>query len=157
MALSTKRPGTRPIGLQAFLGPGSVAVVGATDSPGKVGQAVMQNLLAAGFAGEIYPVNQARAEIAGPRAHRSLSSLPEIPVLPAIATPAATGPAVIEECAALGVPAAIIVSAGFREAGPEGKKLEQQILSTVRRGGMRVVGPNCLGIMSPSTHLNATF
>ena len=102
-------------------------------------------------------MNPARAEIGGHRAYPSLSALPEVPDLAVIVTPAPTVPGIIEECAGLGIPAAIIISAGFREAGAQGRELEREILGTVRRSPVRVVGPNCLGIMSPSTRLNATF
>ncbi|MBC7926898.1 MAG: CoA-binding protein, partial [Bryobacteraceae bacterium] len=146
-----------PVGLEAFLHPESVALVGASDAAGKVGQIVMQNLLASPFAGVIYPVNATRDTISGHKAYKSLAELPSTPELAVIVTPARTVPAIIAECSELGVPAALIISAGFRETGSEGIKLEQQILTLARQSGMRIIGPNCLGVMSPCSHLNATF
>lgn len=146
-----------PAGLDAFTQPRSVALVGASDAVGKVGQTVMHNLLASPFRGEIYAVNPGRETIAGRKSYQSLSALPSAPELAIIVTPASTVPGIIGECSALGVNAALIVSAGFRETGSEGIQLEQEILTMARRSGMRLIGPNCLGVMSSSSQLNATF
>lgn len=141
--------------LDVLLRPRSVAVIGATDRPGSVGRTLLENLSAASFAGKIYPVNAKHSEVLGFPAFQSIKALPARPDLAVIVTPAHTVPELIGECAAAGVPGAVVISAGFREAGEEGRVLEQQILE--RKGSMRVVGPNCLGVMCPSSGLNATF
>ncbi len=135
----------------------AVAVIGATEKEGSVGRTVFWNLISSPFGGTVYPVNQKRASILGVRAYPNLAALPEVPELVVIATPATTIPATVEECAAAGVKAVVIISAGFKEVGPEGAELERQILETARANGMRIVGPNCLGVMRPPTGLNATF
>jgi len=143
--------------LESFFSPLSVAVIGATEKAGSVGRTVFWNLISSPFGGTVYPVNQKRASILGVRAYPNLAALPESPELVVIVTPAATIPATVEECAAAGVKAVVIISAGFKEVGPEGAELESQILATARANGMRIVGPNCLGVMRPPTGLNATF
>lgn len=147
--------GTSP--LEYIFNPKSIAVVGATEKERSVGRTVMQNLVRGKFPGEIYPVNPTRSEVLGVKAYPRLSALPKRPDLVVVVTPAKAVPAIIEECVAVGVPAAVIISAGFKEMGPVGEELERQVLETARRGNMRLVGPNCLGVMCPPTHLNATF
>jgi acetyltransferase len=143
--------------LDSFFAPSSVAVIGATEKAGSVGRTVFWNLISSPFGGTVYPVNQKRASILGVRAYPNLAALPETPELVVVVTPAATVPATIEECAAAGVKAVVIISAGFKEVGPEGAELERRVLATARANGMRIVGPNCLGVMRPPTGLNATF
>ncbi len=143
--------------LDAFFHPKNVAVIGATEAPHSVGRAIATNLKDAPFPGAIYPVNPKRDTLLGLRCYRSIASVPEPVDLAVIATPAVTVPGVIRECAEADVPAAIIISAGFREIGEKGAALEREILAAARRGGMRIVGPNCLGLMSPHHMLNATF
>jgi len=143
--------------LDSFFAPSSVAVIGATEKEGSVGRTVFWNLISSPFGGTVYPVNQKRPSILGVRAYPNIAALPEKPELVVIATPATTIPATVEECAAAGVKAVVIISAGFKEVGPEGAELERQILATARANGMRIVGPNCLGVMRPTTGLNATF
>ena len=143
--------------LDSFFEPASVAVIGATEKEGSVGRTVFWNLISSPFGGTVYPVNQKRPSILGVRAYPNIASLPEVPELVVIATPATTIPATVEECAAAGVKAVVIISAGFKEVGAEGAELERQILATARANGMRIVGPNCLGVMRPPTGLNATF
>ena len=143
--------------LESFFSPLSVAVIGATEKAGSVGRTVFWNLISSPFGGTVYPVNQKRASILGVRAYPNLAALPESPELVVIVTPAVTIPATVEECAAAGVKAVVIISAGFKEVGPEGAELERQVLATARANGMRIVGPNCLGVMRPPTGLNATF
>ena len=143
--------------LDPFFAPSTVAVVGATEKAGSVGRTVFWNLISSPFGGTVYPVNQKRASILGVRAYPNLAALPEVPELVVIATPAATIPGTVEECATAGVKAVVIISAGFKEVGPEGAELERQILATARANGMRIIGPNCLGVMRPTTGLNATF
>jgi acetyltransferase len=147
----------RPHPLDAFFRPRSVAVIGATEAPGSVGRTLLSNLISSPFGGTVYPVNPRRDSVLGIRAYRSIADVPAAVDLAVIVTPAASVPALVGECADRGVPAAIIISAGFHEAGPAGAALEQQVLVEARRGRMRIVGPNCLGMMSPLTGLNATF
>jgi acetyltransferase len=141
--------------LAAFFGPRSVAVIGATEAPGSVGRAVLENL--GSFNGRILPVNPKRAAVLGHPAFARVAALPEKPDLAVIVTPAATVPGLVRECAAAGVRHAIIISAGFKETGPAGAELERQILAEAKRGGVRLIGPNCLGVMTPRLGFNATF
>ncbi len=143
--------------LEPFFRPRSVAVVGATETPGSVGRTLLHNLLATPFGGTVFPVNSKRDSVLGIKAYKSILDIPTAVDLAVIATPAASVPSVIGQCAERGVPAAVVISAGFRETGPAGAELERQILIEARRGRMRIVGPNCLGVMSPVTGLNATF
>lgn len=143
--------------LDSIFHPKSVAVVGATENEGSVGRTLMHNLLATPFGGQVFPVNPKRDRVLGVRSFPDLLSLPNPIDLAVIATPAKTVPAIIGQCADSGIPAAIIISAGFKEMGPPGVELERQILEHARRGKMRVIGPNCLGVMNPNTGLNATF
>jgi acetyltransferase len=143
--------------LDAIFAPKSVAVIGATETPGSVGRTIVWNLISSTFGGTIYPVNPKRASILGIKAYPSLSAVPEVVDLIVVVTPAATIPNIIKEAVDIGVKSAIIISAGFKETGPEGVELERQILEHAHRGGMRIIGPNCLGVMSPITGLNATF
>jgi acetyltransferase len=136
--------------------PRNVAVVGASDRPGSVGRNVLWNLLSTPFGGTVYPVNPKRDSILGVRAYKSLTAIPEQVDLVVITTPAATVPGVIKEAVDCGIRASIVISAGFKEAGEEGKALERK-LSEIIEGKMRMIGPNCLGVMNPITGLNATF
>jgi acetyltransferase len=136
--------------------PKSVAVVGASDRAGSVGRNVLWNLLSTPFGGTVYPVNAKRDSVLGVRGYRSVSAIPDSVDLAVITTPAGTVPELIQECVTAGVPAAIVISAGFKEHGEEGKELERQIMQIIR-GKMRVIGPNCLGVMNPITGFNATF
>src|SRR5579871_2262186 len=143
--------------LNAFFKPRAVAVIGATEKPGSVGRAVFWNLLSTPFGGTVYPVNPKRPSLLGVKTYPQVSELPEVPDLAVVCTPAATVPGVMEECAQAGIPAAIIISAGFKETGPEGVALENKVIEIARKGGIRVIGPNCLGILTPPTGLNASF
>jgi acetyltransferase len=148
---------SRPQPLDAFFKPRSVAVIGATETPNSVGRTILTNLLSNPFGGTIYPVNPKRPNVLGVRAYPSIREVPDEIDLAVIVTPAPTVPGVIGQCAAKGVPAAIVISAGFKETGPAGVELERQILEQARASNMRIIGPNCLGVMSPLTGLNATF
>lgn len=143
--------------LDAIFAPKSVAVVGATETPGSVGRTIVWNLISSSFGGTIYPVNPKRSSVLGIKAYPNLSAVPEAVDLVVVVTPAATVPDIIKEAVELDVKGAIIISAGFKETGPEGAELERQIMEHARRGNMRIVGPNCLGVMSPVSGLNATF
>ena len=146
-----------PRSLQPIFSPQTVAVIGATEKPGSVGRTVIWNLISSPFGGTVYPVNPKRANILGIKAYASIGDVPDVVDLAVIVTPAATVPSIIAECVQSGVKGAIVISAGFKEIGPEGAKLEEQILAHARQGRMRVVGPNCLGVMNPCSGLNATF
>ncbi|MFN8444582.1 MAG: bifunctional acetate--CoA ligase family protein/GNAT family N-acetyltransferase [Caldilineaceae bacterium] len=137
--------------------PQTVAVIGATEKEGSVGRTVLWNLISNPFGGTIYPVNPKRNNVLGIRAYPSIGEIPDKIDLAVLVTPAPSVPSVIDECVKSGVKGAIIISAGFKEIGPEGAKLEQQILATAREAKMRIIGPNCLGVMSPITGINATF
>ncbi|MDX1931227.1 MAG: bifunctional acetate--CoA ligase family protein/GNAT family N-acetyltransferase [Capsulimonadales bacterium] len=148
---------TGPHPLDVFFRPRSVAVIGATETPGSVGRTLLTNLIGSPFGGVVYPVNPKRPAVLGIRAYPALADIPDSVDLAVIVTPAPTVPGLIEECVAAGVNGAIIISAGFKEIGPEGVELERQVLQKARAGNLRIVGPNCLGVMSPLTGLNATF
>src|SRR5258708_1494291 len=143
--------------LEAFFAPLSVAVMGASDRPGSVGRPVMWNLVTNPCGGTIFPVNAKRAQVLGIKCWERIAAVPETIDLAVVVTPAPAVPGVIRECAAAGIGAAIVISAGFKESGAEGVRLEQEILILAREARMRIVGPNCLGIMCPLTGLNATF
>ncbi len=144
-------------GLDAMFQPDSVAVIGATERRGTVGRTVIENLLHPSFQRKVYAVNSRHAEICGLKAYASIGDIPGKVDLAVVATPAPTVPGIIGECVDAGVKAAVVISAGFRERGAEGVELERQIHEQLSRGSMRVIGPNCLGIMNPGFGLNATF
>jgi acetyltransferase len=148
------RPAAGPP-LACFFAPRSLAVIGASEKPGSVGRALLENT--ATFAGPVYPVNPHHARLLDRPAWARIADVPGGVDLALIATPAATVPGVVRECVRAGVKGAIVFSAGFKECGPDGAALEREVLAEARRGGLRIVGPNCLGIMAPHARLNATF
>ena len=143
----------------AILRPRSIAVVGAGRDPGNVGHQVVRSLLVGDFTGAVYPVNPAARAVCGVPAFPALLSIPEPVDLAVIAVPAQAVPGVIDEAAAIGVRAATIITAGFGETGRAGAAVETGLLSVARTHGMRIVGPNCLGVMNtdPDVRMNATF
>jgi acetyltransferase len=143
--------------LQPLLAPRSVALLGATERPGALGSIVYRNLAAGGLRGALYAVNPKHGAVFDRRCYARLGQLPEPPDLAVIATPARTVPGILEDAGAAGVKAAVVLSSGFAEAGNEGRALQAQLLAAARRGGVRVVGPNCLGIMRTDAGLNASF
>ncbi|MEM2280788.1 MAG: GNAT family N-acetyltransferase [Candidatus Bathyarchaeia archaeon] len=143
--------------LDKIFNPKSVAVVGASDEEGSVGYALMKNFLESGFEGEVFPVNIRKKEILGLKAYQNVLQLPKVVDLAVIATPAKTVPEVVEQCGKAGIKGLIVISAGFKEIGPEGKALEDKILEIKQKYDLRIIGPNCLGIIRPSIRLNATF
>ena len=143
--------------LDAIFKPQSVAVIGASDRPGSVGRAVLWSLVSSPFGGTVYPVSEKRASVLGIKAYATVEQIPETVDLAVIVTPADTVPGVIGQCVAAGVRGAIVISAGFKEHGEHGKELERQILEQLGDSGMRLIGPNCLGVMNPVSGLNATF
>jgi acetyltransferase len=142
--------------LDPLFAPRSVAVVGASERPGSVGRSVLWNLLSSPFGGTVFPVNAKRPSVLGIKAYPRVSDLPDKVDLVVITTPADTVPDLLAEAVKLGIPAGIVISAGFKEHGEHGKELEDRI-SRIIRGKMRLIGPNCLGVMNPVRGLNATF
>ncbi|HWR14303.1 MAG TPA: bifunctional acetate--CoA ligase family protein/GNAT family N-acetyltransferase [Terriglobales bacterium] len=143
--------------LDALFHPKSVAVIGASERQGSIGRRVFWAVLSSPFGGTVFPVNKERSSVLGIKTCPTVKEVPEPVDLALIVTPAATVPSIISECIEAGVKAAIIISAGFREHGPEGAELEREILRRIRGTPLRVVGPNCHGVMNPLTGLNATF
>lgn len=139
--------------------PQTVAVVGASRDPGKIGHAVFRNILAGGFAGVVHPVNPAARAIGGVRAYRSVRDVPDPVDLAVVVTPAPTVPEVLDECGQAGVRGVVVISGGFREIGEEGRRREEAVRARVRRWGFALVGPNCLGVINaaPDVRFNATF
>jgi acetyltransferase len=154
--LSDGEPENR-LPLDAIFAPRTVAVIGATEKQGSVGRAVLWNLISNPFGATVYPINSNRPNVLGIKAYKNIKSVPDPVDLAVVVTPATTVPAVISECADAGVMGAIVISAGFKETGPEGARLEQEVLKEARRGGMRIIGPNCVGVMRPYSGMNATF
>jgi acetyltransferase len=143
--------------LDAIFAPRSVAVIGATEKPGSVGRTILRNLVSSPFGGTVFPVNPNRPNVLGIKAYPSIAVVPDRVDLAVLVTPAPTVPDLIGQCVEAGVRGAIVISAGFKETGPAGAELERRILEQARRGRMRLIGPNCLGVMNPLTGLNATF
>lgn len=142
-----------------LLHPGSVAVIGASSDPSKIGYAVLSNLLAANFAGPVYPVNSEHRSVRGVRAYASVLDIPDQVDLAVVAVPAAGMDDVLDACLAKGVRTLVVLSAGFAEVGPAGMAAERKLVAAARAHGMRVVGPNALGVLNndPSVRLNATL
>jgi acetyltransferase len=145
------------LNLDKVFNPKSVAIIGASDQEGSVGYAIVKNFTQLGYAGKVYFVNMRKPEILGVKTYPTVGQIPEPVDLAMIATPAKTVPDVVEQCGKAGVKGAIIVSAGFKETGAEGKELEAKILEIKKKYGIRIIGPNCIGIIRPRINLNATF
>ncbi len=143
--------------LDAVFKPQKIALFGAKDDPGTVGATLLKNLRNETFKGKVYPINPNRKEVFGSPCYPSIESLPEKVELAVIATPAKTVPGIMDSLKKSGVTAAVVISAGFKEAGEEGAQLEQEVIRIARQGGISVIGPNCLGVMNPLISLNATF
>jgi len=143
--------------LDPIFSPKSIAVIGATETPGSVGRTILDNLIKGGFPGIIYPVNPKRDTVLGIKAYPNITAIPGKADLAVVITPPATVPGIIKDCGKAGVKGAIIISAGFKEIGPVGVELERQVLEEATKAGIRIVGPNCLGVMVPGNQLNATF
>lgn len=143
--------------LDVIFSPRNVAVIGATETPNSVGRTLLWNLISNPFGGTVFPVNPKRPSVLGIKAYRSIKDVPEKVDLAVIVTPSPSVPGIISECVDAGVRGAIIISAGFKELGAPGVELERQVLENARRGKMRIIGPNCLGVMNPLSGLNATF
>ncbi len=143
--------------LNVIFAPQSVAVVGASEREGSVGRTILWNLMSTSFGGTIFPINPKRNSILGIKAYKSIKEVPEKVDLAVIVIPAPYVPDVIRDCVDMGVQGAIIISAGFKETGEDGQALETEIMEIARKGNMRIIGPNCLGVMNPISGLNATF
>jgi acetate---CoA ligase (ADP-forming) subunit alpha len=143
--------------LDHFFNPRSIAIVGASATKGKLGQAVLENLLAQGFDGKIYPVNPALDKVGTLKCYKNLDDLPEVPELSIILIPADSVPASIKEHAEKGIRNVIVVSAGFREIGSQGEELEVQVKKIAQENGIRLVGPNCLGIFDNVSKIDTFF
>ena len=145
--------------VEHVLRPASVAMVGASRRPDSIGAAVMTNLVAGGFTGAIYPINPQAAAIDGLPAYASLRDVPEAPELAVIGVPAAHVIQVARACGAAGVGALVVLSAGFSEVGEAGEQRQRELVAVCRTAGMRLVGPNCLGVINtdPAVSLNASF
>ena len=143
--------------LDKFFNPKSVAIVGASRQKGKVGYEILRSMLDAGFPGKIFPVNPQAEEVENLKCYPDLPSIGQAPDLVVIVVPAKFVAAVMQQCANLGVKAVIVITAGFKEVGEEGRKLEQQVIQIAKQAGIRVLGPNCLGLIVPAKKLNASF
>jgi acetyltransferase len=144
-------------GLEALFLPRSAAVIGATDRAGTVGRSVVSNLLESKFPIQVYAVNPSHGEVLGIKTHKRIGDIAGGVDLALVVTPAQTVPQIIGECVDAGVKSAVVISAGFREQGHEGALLEEEIQKHLRRGSLRLIGPNCMGFMNPTIGLNATF
>ena len=143
--------------INLFFEPKNVVLFGASDKPGSVGETTLKNLLLSKDKRKVYIVHPKHEQIMDTKCYPKLSDLPEVPELAVIATGAESVPDIIEECGRLGTKAAIIISSGFKEAGEKGKEREDKIVEYARKYGMRIIGPNCLGAIRPSSGFNATF
>jgi acetate---CoA ligase (ADP-forming) len=143
--------------VRSFFEPRALAVIGASSHPDKVGYAVLANIVKSGYEGTILPVNPKATVIQDIECFNEVRSLPERPDLAVIIVPAPRVPDTVSDLAAMGVPGAVIISAGFKEIGIEGRRLERDTVERARKGGMRLMGPNCLGIMNTALPLNASF
>lgn len=143
--------------LTSLFTPKSIALFGASDRVDSVGGVVFKNLLGAGFEGPIYGINPKREEVQGQRAFKSLEEIGESVDLVVVATPASSIPAIVAACGEHGVKMMLVLSAGFREIGEEGRRLEEKVVQVARRYGIRLMGPNCLGLIRPDKGLNITF
>ncbi len=144
-------------GLDNIFSPRSVAVIGATESANSVGRTLLSNLIRSPFGGPVFPVNPKRKSVLGVPCWPDITELPQRVDLAVVVTPAAAVPSIIGKCVQAQAGAAIIISAGFKEMGPQGVALEAKVLEQARSANLRIIGPNCLGVMSPHYGLNATF
>ena len=143
--------------MESMFNPKAVALIGATDREGSVGLALLSNLLKSGHNRRLYPVNPNRERVLGLTCFPTVRDVPDHVELAVIATPARSVPRLVEECGEAGVDGVVVVSAGFREVGEEGRKLEEEIKKIKDSYGLRILGPNCLGFIRPPVGLNATF
>ncbi len=143
--------------LESFFNPQSVAIVGASRQKGKVGYEILTNMIAADYKGKIFPINPNTDSIEGLKCYPDLASIGQVPELVIIIVPAKIVPVVMQQCAKAKVKSVIIITAGFKEVGKEGKLLEEQIIQIAKQANIRIIGPNCLGVIAPANKLNASF
>ena len=143
--------------LDKIFKPKSIAVIGASETRGSIGLAIMENLIQGGYEGRVIPINPKHSQVTGIKSCKSLSEADRSIDLAVIATPISTVPQIVRQCVTAGVGGAIIISAGGRETGNEGRELEKEIEKEARKGGVRIIGPNCMGIICPKQKLNASF
>jgi acetyltransferase len=143
--------------LDAFFNPKSIAIVGASRDETKVGHKIIDNILVGGYPGKVFPINPNAADIDGLRCYPDLASIGETPELVIIVVPSRLVPEVMKQSAAAGVHAVIIITAGFKEIGAAGAELEREVSQIAKHAGIRVLGPNCLGVIAPGNKLNASF
>ncbi|MBC7256872.1 MAG: CoA-binding protein, partial [Chloroflexi bacterium] len=143
--------------LEMFFNPRGVAVIGASESPNKIGHQVLANLIRSGYKGGIYPINPKAKEILGHKCYRSVLEIPDVVDLVVIVVPTQVVATVLEEAGQKGAKGAVIITAGFREAGPEGRAREAQVLEIAHHYGMRIIGPNCLGLINTWTPIDTSF
>ncbi|MGB5302155.1 MAG: acetate--CoA ligase family protein [Gemmatimonadota bacterium] len=145
--------------LDSLLRPKSIAVVGASRRAGSIGNGMLKHLVGSGFTGPVYPVNPTATSVNSVPSFPSIGALPTVPDLAVIVVPKQLVLGVVRECVATGVKGIVVITAGFREVGGEGIELERELLALVRENGLRMVGPNCMGVMntSPDVAMNATF
>ena len=143
--------------LKRIFNPKAIALIGASDTKGSVGRALMKNLINDDYEGIVYPVNNKRESVSSIKAYNSVAEIPDTVDLAIIATPAKTVPEIVKQCGQAGVAGAIIISAGFMETGKKGIAMSNEIVKLAKKFNMRVVGPNCLGFIRPKLNLNASF
>jgi acetyl coenzyme A synthetase (ADP forming)-like protein len=143
--------------LEGFFKPNAVAIVGASTSPGKLGYTVLANVIESSFKGNIYPINPKASQIYGYKVYPSVMDLPEVPDLAVIVIPYNHVPNALRECGEKGIKSVVVISAGFREASVEGAEREEEVIEIAKKYGIRIIGPNCLGIIDCYTPINATF
>jgi len=143
--------------LEMFFAPSSVAVIGASRRPEKLGYGVLSNIITQGYQGKVYPINPKAEEILGLKCYASVLDVPDPIDLAVIVIPAQYVGAALEECGQKGVRGVVVISAGFREVGSEGRKREKELVRIARKYGMRLIGPNVLGIIDTVSKLNASF
>lgn len=143
--------------MEQFFNPKSIAVIGASDKPDSIGHTLVQNLIDGGYDGEILPVNPHLEEVHGLKAYRAITDAPPFTDLAIVAVPIAMTPEVVRQCVRAGTRGVIIIAAGGRELGEEGRLIEEQISGAFEGSGLRIIGPNCLGVIRPARKLNASF
>ena len=143
--------------LDKLFKPNSIAVIGASDKIGKAGYRIFRNLIGSGYEGVVYPVNPTKESIQGIHTYKNINEVPKVVDLAIIVTPARVVCEVVEQCGKRGIKGVLIISAGFKEIGEEGKKLENKLLKIKKKYGLRIVGPNCVGYILPYLNMNATF
>ena len=142
---------------EKFFNPKSVAIIGASRTKGKVGYEILKSMVDAGYEGEIFPINPNTDTIEGLKCYPNLESVGRTADLAIVSVPAKAVPEVMQQCAKSGTKSVVIITSGFKEVGKEGSELEQRVVQTAKQSHIRIIGPNCLGVIVPSNKLNASF